>query len=272
MKNYLGKVTLVLLFGGLFTAFAIHAQDVPKNGEGFSINTKMSLKIALEKTEFVQLEPIDFRYSFINETSLPQTTIRPAILNDSTLTVDHDGVSKQYGELSIFRILLARQPVTFESGKGVEEEVTLETNLDKFFPRPGRYTIRLAITAPEGKLIESNSVEINVVEPTGIDKRAFEFIQQNKAHQKYPVLFQWKNEEQVEYSKVLLEEFVDKFSSSIYGDYAIYRLGNYYKATGQLDKARTEFEKLTCSKNARIVREARTTFPDVRKRICGEEK
>lgn len=266
MKRQIYRIASLMLFAYSLATFSVRGQDVQKYGdeaEGFVINPKMSFRIDVEKTEFVQLEPISMHYSFTNETGSPQTTIRPAVLNDSILSVKSGSKIKQYGELSVFRILLARQPTTFEPGKGVEGQILLEANLEKFFPKPGTYTIWLGITGAKGEMIQSNALEIRIAAPTGIDKEAFDFIQKNKVHQQYPVLFRWKNEEEVEYSKVLLEEFVDKFSASVYGEYAIYQLGNYYFRVGQLDKARVELSKLRNSNNQRIARDAGATLSDV---------
>ena len=139
MKKYYFLIITTLLLGLIFATFNVRAQDLLKEGEeatGFSINPNMSLKIALAKTEFVQLEPISMLVSVINETDSPQTTIRPAILNEGTLTVNSDGELKQYNDLTIFRILLVRQPVTFQPGQGFGEDIIFEKSLDKFFPNP----------------------------------------------------------------------------------------------------------------------------------------
>lgn len=84
-----------------------------ENIEGVAINTSMSFNIALDRTKFYQLEPIGIKCRFSNETNQSQTTLIPSFISESRLEVNFEGESKQFNTISIYRILLRREPVTF---------------------------------------------------------------------------------------------------------------------------------------------------------------
>lgn len=260
MKKRFQTSVSVLLFGLLLASFDSNGQDMDG---GSRINPEMSLKIAPDKTEYVQLEPINLRCSFTNETNEPQTTIVPDCLVDGRLFVESDGEERFFNQLSIFTVFGPRFPITFQPSKGVEKEIVLDTRLDEFFPRSGIYTVRLAIVGPEGKFIESNSVELIIEEPKGIDKEAFDFIQKNRIYRKYPTLFAWNSTIKNKAGKILLEEFVTLYEESIYGEPAIFALGTYYRGTKQFQKAKAELEKLKSGKNPRIVKAAKAALKEL---------
>lgn len=268
MNIYRYLLTSIVLFGVLYTSPSLTSQTVTSriaNSEIIFINPEMHFEISMDKTEYLQLEPISIRCKFTNETDKPQTTIIPSFLKESWIEVDSNGKSKQFDRLSIFTGLLRREPITFDPGSGFGEEITLETSLGEFFPEPGTYNIRLIIAGLEGKLIRSNTVQLTIVEPKGIDKKAFDFIKQNKVHERHPILAIWNDDVKLENGKTLLEEFVSSYGGSIYGEYAIYHLGNYYFAKGEYEKAKIELAKLRNSKNPRINKNAKSRLTDVEK-------
>lgn len=272
MKNCNYLIISVVLFGLLFFLPSTFSQITQKDDiEGISLNTSMYFNIALNKTEYFQLEPISVRCKFSNETKESQTTLIPSFLSEGGLEVNFNGERKRFNTISPFRILLRRFPVTFQPGENYEEEITLETSLDEFFPQPGTYAIRLLLTGSEGKLLRSNQVKLTILEPKGIDKEAFDFIQKNKANNSYQILFAWNNDIKLENGKTLLEEFVSKYSASIYGEIAIYQLGNYYFGNHELEKAKFELEKLRFSRNPRIAKSAKATLLDVEKNFPAKE-
>lgn len=274
MKNNRYLVMTFVLFSGLLYSLNILSQTVTQknDSETASINSKMRFEITSDRIAYLQFEPINIKCKFTNQTDVPQTTIVPSFLKESRIEVNFNGESRQFNRLSIFTGLLLRKPVTFQPGTSFEEEITLETSLDEFFPDPGTYTIKLLLLGSEGKLIQSNSIELTIVEPTGINKEAYNFIQKNKIHRRYPVLFAWNDDIKNESGKTLLEEFVSEYSASIYGEEAIYQLGNYYFRRGECEKAKIELEKLKFSKNPRIAQNAKATLSDVEKNIGSSTK
>lgn len=256
MKSLFKPISLSLFFVFLLVPLVSYSQEA----EGSRINPDMSLTIVLERTVYFRLEPIQINSSFTNDTAIPQTTVIPNYTNNGILIVKSDDGKESSNQLSVVRVFGPSFPVTFQRSKGAEKEINFETRLDEIFPRAGIYELKLAVLGSEGKLIESNSVEITIREPEGSDKAAFEFIQKNKAHQQFPVLFTWNIHKKNEAGKTLLEEFVSKHGESVYGDYAILHLARYYRATKQFEKAKIELEKLKFSKNPRIAKEAKSVL------------
>lgn len=266
-NNYL--IMSVIALGLLLFARDVSAQTVSTQKDGFE---KMTFNIAFDKSSYFQLEPITVSCKFANTTDNPQAAHIPYFKTQSSLDVYFKGKKKQFNSITSFSVLMASgSPLIFKPGDRYEDEITLDTSLDEFFPQPGTYMIQLSLTGSEGKLIQSNSLEIIIKEPKGIDKEAFDFIQQNKAHNRYPILFVWNNDIKCKDGKILLEEFVSKYSESLYGEYAIYQLGNYYFRNHEPEKAKIELEKLKFSNNPRIAKEAGATLSDVEKNIRAKE-
>lgn len=269
MKNDRLLVIALLLLGFWILPIGVSGQNA---GSEFGINPDMSLNVAVEKTSYIQWEPITLHARFENRTDRPLSSLVPSLISEGAIVVESGMEKRQFNELSIFRSMLARQPVTFSPGQGIDEEFTLERALDEFFPKPGTYSIRIVLNGTDGRKIVSNPVEIIIDGATGIDKEALEFIKRNKIHSRYPMLFTWNTDIKNEDGMTLLEAFVSKYSSSVYGETAIYQLGNYYFRKEEYERAQAELEKLKFSRNPRIAKIASDTLLDVNKNIHIKEK
>ena len=256
----------LLIIAALCLSAAILSIQVAAQSEdvGHFINPEMSLIINLEKDTYKQWEPVILRSRIENKTDTVLTTLIPDIVSEGSILIESGKEKREFDELSIIRPFLARQPVTLDPGQGLNEEFVLERDLDEFFPKPGVYMIRILLSSTGGKRIVSNPVEIHIESPTGIDKEALEFIKRNKAHSRYPILFTWNNDVRTENGKTLLEEFVSKYSGSVYGDYAIYQLGNYYFVRREFDKAKIELNKVKNSPISRIAKESKQTLSNLK--------
>ena len=70
----------------------------------------------------------------------------------------------------------------------------------------------------------------------------------------------------------LLQTFVGSYSGSIYEEYAIVSLGNYYRSKGEFDKAQNEFEKVKSGNNKYIADNANKSLADIERRKVDLEK
>jgi len=138
----------------LLALVALAAPAFAQTSDGKSqatINPKMSLRIAVDRNEYLQLEPVVLTCNFTNETDAPLTTIIPNFASNGIVIVKSDEDSESSNQLSSLRTGFGpRFPVTFQSTKGVEEELTFDTRLDEVFPRAGTYVIRLAVPRSDG--------------------------------------------------------------------------------------------------------------------------
>jgi len=254
MKNNRLLIVAILLFGLSILPAEMYGQK--GNAESI-INPEMTLTVTVEKANYFPWEPITVKARFENKTDTVLTTLLPYMLMDGTIVIETGAEKREFSSLTVFRSLLARQPTQIKPGENYDEEFTLESSLDEFFPRPGTYTIYFVLNSSKENRLVSNSLEITIDNLTGIDKKAIDFIKRNKVHQYYPMLFSWDVTAKASDGRTLLEEFVSKYDRSVYGDSAILQLGTYYFARGELGKAKLEFDKIRNSSNPRIAKEAK---------------
>ena len=102
----------------------------------------------------------------------------------------------------------------------------------------------------------------------GIDKKAVEFLQR-KQNPSTHTLFWWGEQNK---GDELLETFVQRYSESEIGEYAIFQLGTSYSNGGELDKAETEFKKIKNSSNKYISDNANKLITEVKQKKASLEK
>ncbi|MEQ1604628.1 MAG: hypothetical protein ABL999_07140 [Pyrinomonadaceae bacterium] len=262
MKRYLILFNLAMMFG--FSLLANLGAQSLGDQQPSVVNPNMSVRFAIDKVNYQMMEPIVIRWNFINETDSDQTTLVPDLSAEGRLMVGIGEEEKEFNQLSRLSAGLARRPNRFSPSKGIQDEFLLEMRLDEYFPKAGNYSIRLAIVVENGAMIYSNYVNIKIEEPTGIDKKAYDFILRNKSRNKFPAPFFWDNAPNKD-GLTLLEEFVKDFGSSSYGADATFKLGGYYYAIGKYAKAKNQFEKVRNSPNIRIARSAMERLENLEK-------
>ncbi len=115
--------------------------------------------------------------------------------------------------------------------------------LSDLLSRPGRYQLRLEFNyrVYEGETnrtsrVVSNTVEIEIREPLGLNREAFDFmngpLDVASKDTNNPVITQRQ------------QEFVDRFASSVYAKFVVFQLANTYQAMGETGKAAREICKL----------------------------
>ena len=135
-----------------------------------------------------------------------------------------------------------RLPVTPRlntGGMSAYERTAIMPNIEALFNTPNVYEIRFHLTG-EVRL-NSNKSRIKIVEPSGDDRKAFDSLR------KYldPISYDWICSGKDCISQ--LEQFVDKFSGTVYGLHAKYQLANIYTIQGKFEKARQLFDTLKVS-------------------------
>ena len=106
----------------------------------------------------------------------------------------------------------------------------------------------------------SNAIELQILEPIGTDKEALEFLRKHEN----PLSFDWVFKDKD--GDASLEDFVNRFGNSVYGETAISHLANLYLARNKADKAKVEFEKLKSSKNRILAKEANKALAEIASR------
>lgn len=192
-----------------------------------------------------------------NPQKLPETNVKELLGMTATVGILDDALmsSKQVAQGD------KEKNKTVESGSYSYESEEVIERVEDFFPEPGNYQIRFYLFGAA-----SNSVDITIVEPTGIDKEAFDFLKRYKN----PLTFEWVSQEKN--GLALLKTFVDKYGDSVYGEAAVYQLGLSYFYKAEFEKAKVLFEKLKNSKNKNISKNAEDSLRDIKQNIEAKER
>ncbi len=225
--------------------------------------SELSYAVELNKIEYFLLEPVFVNFKLTNISRSILTIEKPIFLLDSILTVEFpSGEKREIDSMS----LSSGRPQHLPGNKSklqplqVYDQTSVLPISSNILVNEGKYKLKFSLNG-----ITSNTLEITVNNPTGIDKEAFDFL--NKYETKNTFNWVWEEKNGIS----ILEEFVSKYGNSVYGEQAISYLGNIYKAKGQFDKAQTEFEKLKSSKNKVISDEAKKAIEEIRTRkVCLE--
>lgn len=227
---------------------------------------KMSFEMELNKTEYILLEPIAIKFKFSNKTDQPQTSYTPNWFTETSVKISYNDESQ---ERALYNISTGgvRFPRIFMTGKTIEDPGILQPNyVNKFFAEPGKYQLQFFLSGGEGlERISSSVFEVEIKQPTGIDKKAFDYLMKYQSESEGD-LFYWTKQDGKR-NLARLETFVARYSSSVYGDYAIYSLGNFYLFYNELDKAKIEFEKIKSSSNRIIANGATKALADIEEKF-----
>jgi hypothetical protein len=114
------------------------------------------------------------------------------------------------------------------------------------------YEVRFVLPAGGINEVNHKSVpfEIRIAKPVGIDEEALRQLRKNQKNSAAPdELFRWKENAFDSGRYDLLEDFVDKYQLSVYGDYAVLHLANFYLARGNVDSAKGMLDRASASRN-----------------------
>jgi hypothetical protein len=214
------NVSLLILVMVLVSEIAF--AQIP--GESENDWKKLSFEVELDKNNYQQLEPIAAKFRLSNNMEIPLKIDFPDFIKDTTLRVMFKGKVSDFAGLN--PTISQGKPQafpgyvspTFEPGKVHEKEYLIGINSKEIFSKPGKYQIQFFLYGSKG--LASNSIDIEIDEPTGINKEAFEFL--NKFENSMSFYWAWKEKNGL----YLLETFVSRYGQSIYGERAILYLGN----------------------------------------------
>ncbi len=261
-------LALIFLIFGFASVSGINAQETVLK-EDFG---KLSLNVELNKSEYIPLEPLFVQIKVSNQTQDTLSLLSIPDFKRLFVEVTSNGITKTVGSLYTSGPGRGSFPVEVKKGQAFSKAVALEVNLSKMFPEPGQYQMRFVLYNGRDKglggQIKSEIKEITIKKPTGIDKVAIEFLRKNM-DQSSDVLFWWKDQNKWQ---ELMEKFVQDYSESEIGEYAIFQLGISYSNGGELDKAETEFEKIKNSSNKYISDNANKSLAEIKQKKTDLEK
>lgn len=207
-----------------------------------------SLVLETPQSRYLELQPIPLVVTLKNDTQVPLTghTVLSFGASFLHLYIDRDDGPQEI-PVSTMILDVYGKPRVFQPGDQIKETAGFNLRLDKVFPKPGTYRLHVRLISLDGKdSVSSKPVELEIVEPDGLDAHALQFI---RDHSDPGYFFTGiravRNPEQQQ----VLENFVAVYGDSTYGDDASLVLGELQFATRDYQKARTTFEKLSKKPN-----------------------
>lgn len=204
----------------------------------------LKLGVSTSKTDYLQIEPISLNFGLSNRTNQPISWRGVLFLgpNFNFLTRSADGEEFRFegGKYGLIKSSLR----TMQPGEQIQQDILLDSALSELlFPSPGRYDLQVEFvynTEAEGRQqvkIASNSISINISEPTGINRQAYDYI-------KGP-LATANNGTNVRAIVEREQEFVNRYKNTVYAKYISISLARTYQTLGEDEKALRELCKIS---------------------------
>lgn len=202
--------------------------------------TKITFQATLAKTNLVFSEPLIVKCKLSNQTDKTLEFYKPIFSNELKLQIrKDDGNFVGSGNLFAFYINRPRSVSRLEPGESIEEFVVIKP-ADGLFKESGNFQLKFLISQSDEKKW-SNTADVIVKEPKGVDKIAYDFIRKHLSGGFDLFSLSERNEQKEEQ---LLTEFVRQFDRSVYYYYATLNLSDFYVMTNQLEKAEYELFKI----------------------------
>jgi len=228
--------------------------------------------VKLNKTQYLELEPIIARLEVKNTSEVAQAIMPP---NFFQLQMEVMGAGDETaGRFSTSFISVKRVglPRKLEPGDTIKEDVMIITNLGKMFPTHGNYRIRYILPIGSEEL-KSEPMAIEIMRAAGVDAEALTSLRTHQSKSRAPdELFRWMDSEGGANQETASRTFVDKYKTSVYGEYAILKLGNVYLSKGYLDRAKGVLERLRGSENDVIINEMDKSLAEITRRKADLQK
>lgn len=258
MKKIIGLFVLTMA-GILLFAQNFYAQEKAGSVE--------DLDVQFEKPSYFLLEPIFATFKY----KLSSTENMPELSRETLVRVYFNGKTTEFSGLT-FNItkgepqplpagnFVLKNSASAPQNRDYEKEQIIERSAE-FFPHAGDYKIQFVLRGIASKLID-----IKIENPIGLNKDAFNFLNQHEGNVSFDWVWKEKN------GIALLETFVDKYGDSVYGETAIQILGIYYFFCDEHDKAQAAFEKIKNSPHKPVFENAKQFLSDIAKRKAELQK
>jgi hypothetical protein len=230
--------TLALAVGAVVVLNAtIRGQD--QAGVGFG---SLTLRLTVPERQFLVLEPIPMTLRLENRTgrSVLGHSVLEFAAGRTTILIQPEG-SKPYpvAQLSVTPEFVGVAPRVIRPGDSREITEVLAVNLDEVLPRPGQYRVQVSVAGVDpAEMVRSNVVSISLREPDGLEQAAQDFVRSTGSAR---YLLTGLSKEPL-YAQ--LEEVAAAFGNTIYGAYAMLRLGEINASRGNEQMARAYLSKV----------------------------
>lgn len=226
LKN---KIFVLVVAITVLTAIIWFQQGYLVTIEAQTETPKLTFEVSTRRNSYILREPIEFNLKLSNQRQVPVKSGSILQLRDTNILVRNEAGESKKWEINKFYIGgRVDGIVEMLPGRKMESEELLDGNLaEMMFSRPGRYEVQAEYVyesyRPQRETIKSVSTTftINILEPKGIDKQAYDFLKEIYE----PALRQSDSSPTIE----LEQNFVDTFGKSVYAKYMILELASIYR-------------------------------------------
>lgn len=224
---------LTLIFLVLILDNTVFGQSDRKNLD-FS---DLTFEISVPKERYFQWEPIPITFLVRNDTNAPISGHWAVDFSFPYIQtfINHNGQKRNVQHLFPVEGLRAFIPKDIQPLEAHEKTQVVDFSLDQMFPETGKYEIEFVLLDTQWKdknnqkQIKSNVLEIYITIPNGQDLEALKFMKQNSGVSDYLDV-----KRMIADKKALkkAEEFLSKFSHTIYGSYVSLKVCEFYLFIG----------------------------------------
>ncbi len=205
----------------------------------------LTLEITSAKGNFAPLEPIPITLKLNNETGK-----RVSGHTDIGFSQNHVELFLVSPEGSVERVEIPK-PVSkllevgqkvFQPGESYRSIQLITVRSNDILSKPGEYHVQAVIHGANWyEEIKSNFLSVRIVDPEGPNKQALDYIRSKAARSDLFAGFDLSGSPE---ALDTLEGLSNNFGNSIYGDYASFRLGEFYFYKKEYAKAKAHLDKL----------------------------
>lgn len=195
---------------------------------------KIEFRVALAKNQFHLLEPVRMIAKFKNPTSESLEIYEPNF--EEQLGIRFSGNEKEATEKVRFKYYLSvpAKLLKLAPGQELEKTVILSPGYN-LFGNQGPVEVQFYLSNLSKQSIWSNKINIEVVEPAGINREALDYLLENLGSEND--LFTPRSGEEKTETLLILETFLEKFKHSAYSDAVRFELAKLYKIKRKTDKS-----------------------------------
>lgn len=239
MKNRMFVIIVILAISIILLQFPkVETQTIQQ--EEFS---NLKLNISTDKQEYFLLEPIPITFEVSNPTSsiiMGHTSFNLRSNRTALLIRKDNGEEERFIGFSPRPKQIGIIPRPIKPGETHHVEELLDYRLSEMFPTPGEYQIQAIFYNEDKQKAFSNTITIEILAPEGLNKNAYDFINQSSiAGMFFTGSSRLKEQEKV------WKRFLLNYSETVYTDYVTFILGEQLFSGGKFEEAEILLQKLT---------------------------
>jgi hypothetical protein len=244
MKIFLNLI-LALTLAGLPSSGSLSLAQQKQRAQDAQNFSNLTLEISSTKDEFLPLEPIPLVLVLSNATTKPVSGHKALDFSQNYVELFVDRFDGSASKIEIKNPLAKLVEVgakVYQPGEAYSSKQLVTTGLGDALSKPGEYRLQAVVHGANWyEEVKSNFLTVRIVEAKGADKQALDYL---KGQANVSELFAGFDLSEDQTALGMLEGLVSRFGNTAYGNYAAYRLGEFYFYRKDYAKANRHFGKL----------------------------